>query len=266
MQKNLYFRTFYKRQNKMKMSILNLFLELSSYPRLVLEVFLRKNMGERYFSVAAAATVAVILALIPVMGDLISDMFPRDLRGLRGGYGKQESHFWAHYTTWYLFLAAFVYYSYQRYKEIERNPSVFDFGRFSLSAGDIHQGFFNLRLFGVIPNARTIETVYEPMAAFLLGLFLTMIGQNVGWLLMLCGVIYALSYSAAYSAGDNFVMDQIDELIMNQEMENAFIGGSDSAQTRGVRFYARKPSHEDLRREVADSFFERTQDEIATVI
>lgn len=263
MQKNLYFRTFYKRQNKVKMFILNLFLELSSYPRLVLEVFFRKNMGERYFSVAAAATVAVILALIPVIGDVFTAMLPRALRGMTGGYGKQESHFWAHYTTWYLFLAAFVYYSYQRYKEVKRNPSVFDFGRFSLTPGDIYPGFYDLRLFGVMPNTRAIETVYEPMAAFLAGLFLTMIGQNVGGLLMLCGVIYALSYSAAYHKGDHFVMDTIDERIMNEEMENAFVGGTEA---RGVRFYARKPSHEELRRKVAEGFFERIPDEIATVV
>ncbi|GAA3913612.1 hypothetical protein GO495_17605 [Chitinophaga oryziterrae] len=258
MQRNLYFRTLYKRQNKVKEFILTLFLSLSSYPRLVLEVFLRKNMGERYFSTAAAVMITVILALYPVMGDLFTAMLPRALRGIMGGYGKQASHFWAHYTTWYLFLAAFVYFSFQRWKEVKRNPSVFDFGRFSLTPGDIYPGFYDLRLFGVTPNTRAIETVYEPMAAFLLGLFLYTIGQNVGGLLMLCGIIYALSYSAAYQKGDHFVMDTIDEQIVNEEMENAFIGGSDSSQSRGVRFYARKPTHEELRRKVAEGFFERS--------
>jgi hypothetical protein len=263
MQRNLYFRTLYKRQNKVKEFILTLFLSVSSLPRLILEVFLRKNMGERYFSTATAATIAVILGLYPVIGDLFTAMLPRALRGIMGGYGNRESHFWLHYGTWYLFLAAFVYFSYQRRKEVKRNPSVFDFARFSLTPGDLHPAFYDLRLFGVTPNTRTIETVYEPMAAFLLGFFLYMIGQNVGGLLMLCGIIYALSYSATYHKGDQLVMDTIDERIINEEMENAFIGGTEA---RGVRFYARKPTHEELRRKVAEGFFERSSDEIATVI
>ena len=56
MTKNLYYRTVFMRVNSIKEIILGFFLAIASYPRMLLEVFTRKNMGERYFSLATAYT------------------------------------------------------------------------------------------------------------------------------------------------------------------------------------------------------------------
>jgi hypothetical protein len=53
-----------------------------------------------------------------------------------------------------------------------------------------------------------------------------------------------------------FVMDKIDEIILNEEMENAFVNDEDLNKTRGVQFYMRKPNGEELRRKAAEGFFE----------
>jgi hypothetical protein len=72
-------------------------------------------------------------------------------------------------------------------------------------------------------------------------------------------IFYSIGYLAAYKNGDNFVMDKIDEMILNEELEDAFVNDKDASETRGVRFYARKPNGEDLRRRVADAFMEEEE-------
>jgi len=46
MQKNLYFRQVTRRQNLLGKFILDIFFAFSFWPKLLLEVFIRKNMGD----------------------------------------------------------------------------------------------------------------------------------------------------------------------------------------------------------------------------
>jgi len=61
MKKNLYFRHHYARKNDLMEFCHELFFKLSSYPRMIAEVTLRKNFGRRYFSLAMAFTIGAIL-------------------------------------------------------------------------------------------------------------------------------------------------------------------------------------------------------------
>ncbi len=260
--KNLYFREVIKRQNKLKDFILNLFFGLSSYPRLLLEVFIRRNLGERYFSLASAITVAIILLLLPYVSDNAFSFF----RATGYGYGRRggdPSDFWSKYATWYLFIVGFLYFSYRRWQEVRRNPSVFDFARFSLTTGNIHPFFFNVQVMGIKASVRTIETVLEPAAFFIIGFILYQFGQNVGMLLIVCSIFYGIGYAGAYKLGDDFVMDHIDELIMNEQMQGAFVEDLSTDKTKGVRFYMRKPTTREGREWVGDSFFEDDDNEAA---
>jgi len=36
---------------------------------------------------------------------------------------------------------------------------------------------------------------------------------------MVCSIFYSLSYFAAYKKADDFILDQLDEMIMGEEME-----------------------------------------------
>ena len=243
---------------------------------------------------------ALLLAIFPVtIGDKLI------------GYDNHSWKFILHYASWYLFVIAFIFYSWQRQSEIKRNPTVFDFGKYSLSSGVIHPFFINWgtkRLSNITANIRDysapldtiagthfygtdsatdvlkerkirknktdelqqaetnyrkIETLLEPAFFFLLGFGLNILGQYIGFILIFCSIFYSLGYLCAYKMGDDFVMDKIDEMIMNEELESAFVNEKNADQTRGVRFYAQKPNSKSDRRKVADSFLE--QDEWASV-
>lgn len=250
MKKNLYFRTVYRRENIIKIFFHELFLIFASYPKLLIEVFTRKNFGQRYFSLTTALSVAFFMIFLP---RLLRLMFTPSY-----GYYSYDVRpdFWSKFASWYIFLGFYLYFVYLRWKEVKRNPSVFDFGRFSLYTGDLLPSLRKLKFFGKIPSVRAFEIFIEPAPFFFAGLILCIIGQPVGYILIIASICYAVSYAAQYNKGDDFVMDKIDEMIMNDEMEKAFVNDMGSDNTRGVRFYARKPKAKTLRQKLTDSFVE----------
>lgn len=255
MQKNLYFRNVLRRHNVLGEAISNFFLGLASYPRLLLEVFIRKNFGDRYFSIASVITVAVVLLFLP----MVTDQY---INGVRA-HLITLSNSMSEHKTWYLFILLFLVFSAIRYFEIKKNPSVFDFGRFSLSSGDINPLFFKIRFSGKKPSVRMIETVYEPALFFILGLLLRLMDDSLGPLLVWCSIFYSLGYVGAYKRGDDFVKDKIDEMICNEEMENAFVKDEENNK-RGVRIRTEKPTSEEMRTDLVESFVVY-QDEAAVV-
>lgn len=254
MKKQMYYQTMFRRRNVIKEALLNFFLGLSSYPRLLLEVFIRRNMGERYFSLSSAITVFIFLVIIPVLAEYGTDIFSSYARDYHRFYWDS---FLRENATWYLLAGGFLYMAFKRHEEIKRLPSVFDFKRFSLSTGSIHPRFFSIELGGKPANVRTIETLLEPALFFLIGFFFWIIGQNVGTLLMISSLIYSISYQATYHRGDHFIMDKIDETITNEELAKAFIEGRKPSETRGFTFYGRRPDDVDTRRRIADLFTEK---------
>ncbi len=245
MKKNLYYRTVFKRSNALKEGLLAFFLAFCSWPRLLLEVFIRKNFGERYFSFSTAMTVAFILALLPL---IYLEAYSRLFRSSEG------LTFIGHFTTWYVYLAGFLYMCFQRNEEIKHLPSVFDFGRFSLSTGEIHPRFRELTFSGVPATIRTIEIWLEPLPFAIGGFLLWIFGQPIGFIILVSSIFYSLSYAGAYHQGDHFIMDKIDEMICNEEMVSAFVEGRDSSETRGVSFYGRRPADPETRRRLAETF------------
>lgn len=254
MKKNLYYASVLRRQNVLLETILGFFAFCASYPRLVLEVFIRKNFGERYFKLASAITVAAILIAYPfVKRWFVGAVDIADLDEDSGVYGvatKAPSYFKPYYS-WFIFIALFLGVSVIRWLEQKRNPSVFDFARYSLSRGKINPLFSNLKIGGKKVSIRLIETVLEPAIFLLIGLALYyLLGQKVGLLLIVFSIFYSLGYVAAYNIGDNFIMDRIDEMIVNQELKNAFVDDMDESQTRGFRFLGTKPEDIETRRKL----------------
>lgn len=252
MKKNMYYRTVFKRSNWLKEGILNIFLAFCSWPRLMLEVFVRKNMGERYFSFFTALVITCLMAALPIA----YNEFSNRIRQFTGDahLGTDMMDFIWLFTTWYAYLAGFLYMSLQRREEIKHLPSVFDFGRFSLSTGYIHPFFLNMKIGGRTTNVRTIETLLEPGLFAGVGVLLMIMRQPIGTILLVCSLFYSMSYLAAYRRGDHFVMDKIDEMICNEELVNAFVEGRDASETRGVNYYGRRPADPETRRKLADTF------------
>ncbi|AUD02149.1 hypothetical protein CWM47_10140 [Spirosoma pollinicola] len=212
---------------------------------MLLEVTIRRNFGERYFQAATAVSITVLLAVLPMF-----------LTGATSSFGGHisMSDFLERFLTWYIYLVVFMYYASLRQDEIKRLPGVFDFARFSLSKGIIHPRFRNFVFNGQRLDERTIATVVEPAFFFFIGLFLMLIGQPIGYVLLISSLFYSFSYVADYHAGDNYLMDKIDEQICNEELVKTFVDDAEPAHSRGFNFYGRRPADTDARRRVAEMF------------
>ncbi|MEA5260311.1 hypothetical protein VB264_21105 [Arcicella aquatica] len=138
---------------------------------------------------------------------------------------------------------------------------MFDFARFSLSPGVINPAFYDFNINGETPTTRQVCTLLEPAFFLGVGIVLALLQQRVGYLLIFCSIVYSLSWMGAYYRGDQFVMDKIDELIVNEELVDSFVNGREPEETRGFGHYGKIPDNIDFRRKVVNSFFEDDGDE-----
>lgn len=238
---NQYFATVVKRTNAVKVAFLTIFLVIGSWPSALLEVFTRKNFGERHFSLALNLFLACLLAAFPFItgryfssiGDIISDNF-----------------------TWFACIIAFLIFSFKREIEIKRNAGTYDFDVYSLSSGEINPWFYQLRPFGIKANTRHICLYYEPGLFFLVGVVLALLSQKIGYVLIVSSVIYSLNWAARYYLGSQFILDTNDERIANQEMVKTFVEDLTPDQTRGFQVHARRPKTYEMRRKIVESMID----------
>lgn len=260
MEKKLSYRSIFQRKNLLKKGIFSLVFALASYPRMVIEVIVRKNFGERYFSLTTGLTVGAILSVFPLVLRKIGAL---TFRGSFGGMYYEEYSFWAKYATWYLYIILFGYCVYLRWKESKREVGNFNFERFSLYTGDIDKRFYKIEFFGKA-TARKIEIFYEPALFFFAGILLKLFGQPLGNLFIICSIFYSISYAAAYKAGDDFVLDKIDEIIQNEKLHDAFTAEETLSNDDGFRWYGERPNKKEDRENLFKTIFE--DDDSAVVI
>ena len=258
MERNLYWRTVVQRNNFMSFFILNTAFKLASPARILIEVFIRRNFGRRYWSSGMALFAAVTLAVIPVLGYKMGSL------SYHGSYDNSLSNFWLHYTTWYLFLLGFLRASWLRQMEVKPFSGFFDSERYTLYSGDIHHRFFSIHPLGHRPSVRSVEVYYEPGIFFLAGLVLWLLSQPLGMLLMIVSIFYGLSYVAAYKQGDDFIDNKNDEKILNEQYE-AFVMG-DYNNPRGARYYISRPLPEELRRKMKNQIIDGDDDAAAIAV
>ncbi|HRH03869.1 MAG TPA: hypothetical protein PLN13_03495 [Bacteroidia bacterium] len=265
MKKNLYYQTMFQRRNLILDILTDIFISLASYPRLMIEVFIRKNFGQRYFNMAAVYSITVITSL----GILTSSGFFKYLfflfKSLQYPYSYDYPFEWLEfvkdYWIWVAYMAVFISVSKKRAIEIKHNPSTFDFEKFSLYAGDINPKFYSL--FNRQWNVRQVEMIVEPIIFFTLGLAITFtLNASFGLMLMVISIIYSLSYWAAYRRGTEFVLDKIDDMICKKEMFNSFVKKEDVSKTKGFRFIGPTDIDEAKKEELFKTFFEDEDEEI----
>ncbi|PAW93161.1 hypothetical protein CKK33_06495 [Mucilaginibacter sp. MD40] len=245
--KNLYYLTVFKRVNLIKVAILGFFLAIASWPRLILEVFFRRKMGERYFSLATSITLFVLM--------FFGSNLPH--YSYYGGWSFPDpSEIFSKSPSLSLFALAFLAMSIMRYKEIKREPGVFDFAKFSMYSGDILPFFYNIKINGTEPTRKTIATIYEPLVGFIIGVLLTLFHSPVGIILMVCSIIYSVSYCGAHYQGDQFLMDMIDEMLCNEDLTETLVEGTRPEDKRGVEFFGTPPNNKKFRRVLAETIVE----------
>lgn len=243
MQQNHIYRATFKRVNHLKQYILALFYASCSIPRLLIEVFIRVDFGERYFNWGTSIFVAFLLGIIPPY--ILTEGRSFELIGAIKAY-----------PIWYGYLVAFLYFARLRYLEIKRNPSALDFARLSESLGFPHpkiEAFF-VKRFKRMPDMRIYEIYIEPLPFLLAGILLFLFHQLLGLLLIICAICYSVSYMAAYNLSYNKMLDLIDNTIVSEETKAIVVDGKSARDARGVRFlFSRKPTTADMREKLASS-------------
>lgn len=245
--KNLYYLTVFKRVNIIKVFILSFFLAIASWPRLILEVFLRRKMGERYFSLASCITLFVLMFFgtnPPKYSSYRGWSLPNPIDSI------QEN------PSLSLFSLAFLAMGIMRYMEIRREPGVFDFAKFSLYSGDILPFFYNIKINNSEPTRKRIATIYEPLLGVVVGMLLTFFDSPVGTILIICSIIYSISYFGAHYQGDQFLMDKLDEMMCNEDLTETLVEGTRPEDKRGVEFFGTTPDNKQFRKVLADTMME----------
>jgi hypothetical protein len=248
MKRNAYYTVLYGEPAAINKKLGAWVAVILSWPKSVLDVFLRKNMGERYFTLFKSILIFAALWFIPV--------------GIESLYRTEM----VSSTSYYVFIILYAIMAGVRYLEIRREPSVFDFAKFSLSRGIPHPFFLRIKLFGKPLSQRSIEVYAEPLLCFIIGVILVLIQEApVGALIILCSISYFMCNMISAIHGDHFIMDKIDEILLNQDLNETFIQGKE-VSPRQVPFFSKKPSTEDLRKNFIDHLNNNDDDDDAVPI
>ncbi|MDI1254586.1 MAG: hypothetical protein PSV16_00670 [Flavobacterium sp.] len=271
MKKNIYYTTTFQRKNPLVEWFTGLFKAFASPSRLLLEGFIRKDFGERYFNLYSVLSLAISLAILPVLFLKIPEwiggsglgadpMGISDLGGTTPTYaGSSLTSLFPRYLGWYFFLVAFIGVGVKHHLDMLRNPSVYDFEKFSLCSGTINPLFYKIKIPGIKTDVRLIECLLEPLFFFTIGFVLWFLGQTLGNLIMFCSFCYAMSYIWAYKHGDDFIMDTIDQIIVNQELENSFVNDVSPEDAKGFQSRGKKPEDKEMRRQILNAMIQEEE-------
>lgn len=254
MEKELNYRTPISRGNFFTSAILPIFDRAASYPRLMIEVFLRKNFGRRYYSLSAALTLAGAMMIYPFIVAFLYMNFPGTFNSSPYDYPtgyeyltNSQRDYFAGYESWYIFFVMFIGFAVVRRLEIMRKPSTFDFTKHSLYMGDLNGLFYKIKLFGKPVPLRFIEIFFEPLVFFILGYVLNKFDQNLGMVLIVASILYSLSYVSAYANGTRLVLDIVDKMVTNEDLADTFAIET-SAKKSSKEFTQDRPTQESLRK------------------
>lgn len=236
-----YFRIIYR----------GLILALTKYPSLIVAVFLRKNFGERYFTLSACIIFGIILAVPYFAAQELSDY--TDI--------VDSLNF-----TWMLFIAVFIGFSIKRRLEFKRSSKTIRTDRFSYFEGEI-----NTKLWDWVEDKTRIlkadnlyiARFYEPLLVFLVGiaLMLLYVTRFVGLFVVIISILQYLRVSVQLAMGRDFLMDEIDEIIAKENLRNTLVFDKPASETQGYSIFAPRPESMEIREKIVDQIFAREQTE-----
>ncbi len=213
----------------------DLIFTISSYPSYIVEAFMRKHYGERYYSFSVAIIISFSM-LYPFifLGDKV--------RGVLG-------------LPWILFTLIFLYKSIRHRMEFRRYSMNYDFDRFSYSDGEIFDFWYDLigtKILGLTVTRYRILVLFEPAIPVIVGLFLMLMPftRPVGILIFFSGLLfgYRSLMKAYYARG--YVLDAIDEQIVARWKQDVIMEEKPKAQTGGLSFPIELPQSNDLRQKL----------------
>lgn len=263
MKRNLYFEMKHRRSNPILDAFYQLFKGGSSYARLLLEVFIRKNMGERYFSLSAVITISLFLILVPVLAISGSQavyawLGDTDFRISESKAFNVLYMMFVKFTTWIVFTVLFIRASIKRYKEVWRKPNEYNFNKYSKYSGDLNPIFWKYKVLNIEPSFKTIRIFYEPLPFFVIGILLIFLGQIIGYLLFYCSIIYSLANIGSIHEANNYVLDIIDRKIIAEGAKEAFANETHPQDANGLEYFCDFPNDAEKRAQIASRLEEDT--------
>lgn len=237
MKKRLFIRTTYKRRSYLQYLLTSRLSIIADKSRLLLEPFLRRNMGARYFSFSNCVLMAVFLMAVPIGIEKLSAWYYSFITGSPFYFSnKGRWLIWYGFLIWYLIMAL------KRKSESRPRVAEFDTSKHSLSLGTSHDWLSSLRIPGLKTTPRRLETLYEPALFFLPGMLLLLLSNPLGWLLVIASIGYSVSYIQAYTEGDNSVYNDFDKVHGNSLTRDILTGFEPGTQKPNSRFSRNKPS------------------------
>lgn len=224
----------------------------ANYPRTLIQLFTRKNFGERYLSATAVFVLLIVFAGVPIVLNwgikTKLSLYDQQLYRLAG---LQPPTVFQKYLLWYV-LAGLIFILAVIHGILSQNQkSSIRAKKYSYYPGRSHAFFYLLPFAKKNNGQKTIEIFYEPLIFIILGIVLQKIGRPViphhwyqmtshflGLILIIASIWYSVSYIAGHQLGRDFVLDNTDSMIRNDQMSSDF----SEKQTAPGKFYNSRPA------------------------
>lgn len=249
-QARIYFRNTFPFVSIIVPIILWVLTFVTHYPARITEVFLRKNFGQRYYSIEAPILIFIIMSI------------PLFIWITKGQYMYIEMMGFSWF--WILFSFVFLGFAIKRNKEINTELQSFDDSKYTLYTGDELSLWYRFenklpRLFKKDTFYYNIERVYEGGLFVIIGIVLLIIpfSRAVGLLLFISGCSYIITMYIRFKVARDFILDKIDERIYNEDLNDAFMNDKSK---RGFRWNAPLPDDPQFRETIADSLIDQDDD------
>ncbi len=205
---------------------------LSSWPASIVECFMRRKFGERYF------TLSTCLGIFTLM--------------LIGGVALADKMGYKYFITWFAFAGIYLWLSIRHRMEIKKYGTAYNFDRFSLSDGRIHDFWWQIigKEYGGIKIDRYLfHVLLEPSAPFLVGFILIAnpYTRAVGLLLMVCGILFAFRAFVKIQNARNAVLDIIDDQIVAEYQRSVIMEDKTPEESAGLYLPIELPDNRDVR-------------------
>lgn len=211
-----YYATIYRYENALRAIWYGIICFLAHWPSLMIHVFTRKNMGERYYTLAASLTFFAILSSPFLFKEEL--YYLDDLPGLFNWFAL-------------VFLAVFLFFSIKRRLEFERHSHEFDPDKFSKYEGD--RVIYEWAIVKFAKNDMVLKLLcsrymvknFESLLFIIAGLLLFALpfSRLVGLLFIVSGLLDMSKTRVQYAKGRHYVLDQYDNMIVSREFKESFV-------------------------------------------
>lgn len=225
---------------------------IASIPARIVEIFMRRNFGERYFSWEIPMLIFVLLIAPYIVQIYI-------------GYPGSSPFTFLHA----LLCLAIPYATYKRHKEVKRSTDTFDDTVYSYYSGDQLKMWDKVR--AKYPKLKAdyvrVERYYEGAVFILIGFVALLIPFTmvIGVTMMVAGISYIIKVYYRYQMGRSYILDMIDKKIINEQMYDTFVNENPPDKTQGFQWSGPKPGSRDVREKIYEQMLEEEDDKASVV-